>query len=664
MYVLIIFTAPFSAAYPTDRDFVRFESAKEYFHKGIIYFNNMQYLAAADFFRKAVGEYPDYYSARDYLARSYKLSGFSDSALAELNRVMDIEPDNLATKNRIDSLLYRRSGNKSGEAGAYVLQASYDSDRMKRFGFPDATDMTVDDNRNLYVVSFSTTRLVKIDPNGNGRDILRPGITGSFYGIDYRDNMLAVTDFKQDRVFIINTSGKILRQFGGSGNAEGLFHGPEGVCFDNNGFIYVVDSGNSRVQKFDLNGKFILSFGKRGEYEGEFDHPSDAVCLNDMLYVTDVTAGKVAVYDLWGNYVKDLKIDDVVSPRGITAKGNRLVISDQKNGIIIYDPVTGAKSLFNSWENDGSFRRAVNCFIDQDGFFYALDSVVNTIYIFSPVEKLYTNLEIEVTSVDVASFPVVAFYVSVRGRDGRPVYGLSNDNFRLVEDNSVITTLHSDYLKNRRSGASVVFAVDRSESMRRTHKDLPWFADFMLKSMRKNDSIEILNYNDQVWKGGEFDWSRRRTLDALGRDVYGKGKKTGAALFQAISDVSSRLDRRAVVLLTDGTITGDSFVQYTPDVIIDYAREHYIPLYIICTKKPDGELTRIAESTGGRVILPGEVDSLRRLYSDIKNSNEYRYILVYNTFKLPSFRGWWADVKLEVNYKGQSGTEWGGYFVP
>jgi len=295
---------------------------------------------------------------------------------------------------------------------------------------------------------------------------------------------------------------------------------------------------------------------------------------------------------------------------------------------------------------------------------YALDSLDNTIYVFSPVERQYSNLEIEVTNVDAASFPVVAFYVNVRGRDGRPVYGLGNDNFRLVEDNSVITTLKSDYLKNRRSGASFVLAVDRSDSMRRSHNEISWFADFILKSMRKNDSIEVLNFNSQVWKGGGFDWSRRRTLEILRKEEYGKGRKTGAALFQAVSDVSSRLDRRGVVLLTDGAVAPDSFVQYTPDIIIDYAREHYIPVYIISIKKPDPELARIAVSTGGRVILPGEIDSLRNLYPDIKNSNEYRYILVYNTFKLPSFKGWWADVKLEVNYKGQTGIEWGGYFVP
>ncbi len=673
LYTFIILASPMTAVFPADADFVKFESAKEFFHKGMVYFNNMQYMAAADFFRRAVQEYPEYYSARDYLARSYKLCGFSESALSELAKVLDIEPDNIATKNRIDSLRFRSSPYNSEGGSTYVLQAEYNKKKMNRFGFPDATDMTVDDNRNLYVVSFSTAKLVKIDPNGNGSDILRPGFSGSFYGVDYFNNTLALTDFKKDRVFIINTSGKLLMEFGGSGSGEGMFHGPEGVCFDSKGCVYVVDGGNYRVQKFDASGRFILSFGKRGEYEGEFENPSDVACLGDMVYVTDTSNRKIAVYDQYGNYVSDLKIDEVVSPRGITVKENRLVISDQKSGIIFFNPVTGEKSLFNSWQNEGatgswqnegSFNRAHNAFIDQDGFFYALDSLANTIYVFSPVEKQYTNFEIEVTNVDTASFPVVAFYVNVRGRDGKPVYGLSKENFNITEDGSIITTLQSDYLKNRSSGAAFVLAVDRSDSMRQYHKDLPWFADFILKSMRKNDSIEIVNFNDQVWTGSGFDWSRRRTIAALSKEEYGSGRKTGMALFQAISDVSSRLDRRGVVLVTDGAVDRDSFVQYTPDIIIDYAREHYIPVYIISLRAPDPELARIAASTGGRVILPGEIDSLRRIYDDVKKSYEYRYILVYNTFKLPSFKGWWADVKLEVNYKGQTGVEWGGYFVP
>ena len=85
---------------------------------------------------------------------------------------------------------------------------------------------------------------------------------------------------------------------------------------------------------------------------------------------------------------------------------------------------------------------------------------------------------------------------------------------------------------------------------------------------------------------------------------------------------------------------------------------------LLSFNEPAYELKKIARETGGGIYRPGDVDTLRDLYDSIKQSEEYRYILVYSTFKLPSFRGWWSDVRIEVDYKGQKGIVRGGYFVP
>jgi DNA-binding beta-propeller fold protein YncE len=662
-YVLLFTLTPLVSVYPAINP-AKFESAKSYFRKGVVYFNNMQYLAAADFFRRAVQEYPDYYTARDYLARSYKLSGFKESALNELNKTLEIYPDNIAIKNRIESLHFRNAYSSNDGSVNYVLQSEHKSREMKTFSFPDAADMAVDGERNLYITSFSTSKVVRIDPNGNGEEIIRPGFGGGLYGIDFFNKTFAVSDFKSDMVYIFSGKGKILKKFGGTGNGESLFHGPKGVCFDGKGFIYVVDGGNYRVQKFDINGRFVLSFGKMGDYESELANPTDIAVLGENVYVTDTANKKIVVFDHYGNYVKEIFMDELLSPRGISAKGNSLVISDEKSGVIIYDTITGAKTLFSSWDSERKLNRPLSSIFDQDGFFYVLESKPNSIFCFSPADKQYSNLELEITSVDAASFPVVAFYVNVKGRDGRPVYGLRPENFGITEDNSAIVSFQTDYLKSRVTTASFVMAVDRSPVMNAYHKDLPWLAEFILRVMKKNDSVELLNFNDQVWSGNNFDWSRRRTLAAIDKMEYREGKQTGAALYQAITDLIPRPDRRGVVMITDGTAGDDSFKQYSPDTIINYANEHYIPIYIISMKNADPEIMRIASETGGKVIRPSEIDSLRKIYSDVKSSEEYRYVLVYNTYKLPSFTGWWVDVKLEVKYKGQIGNEWGGYFVP
>jgi len=653
---------PLVSVYPAINS-VKFEQAKEFFRKGIVYFNNMQYLAAVDFFMKAVQEYPDYYTARDYLARSYQLAGFQDNAIGELKKILDIYPDNIAAKSRIDCLNFKNAFSGDNYDINYLLQSEYRSSAMNSFSFPEAADMTVDGERNLYITSFSMSKVVKIDPNGNGEEIIRPSIRGGLYGIDFYNKTFAAADFKNDIVYIFSGKGKILKKFGGSGNGEGLFHGPKGVCFDKKGYIYIVDGGNYRVQKFDESGLFVLSFGKMGDYEGEFLNPTDVAVLNGKVYVTDTSNKKIVVFDQYGNYISEILMDEILSPRGISVNGNKIVISDERSGIIMYDTVSGAKSVFNSWD-DGKLNRPLSAMFDQDGFFHILESAPNKVLCFSPTEKRYTNLELEIASVDSASFPVVAFYVNVKGRDGKPVYGLRPENFSIVEDGSEIIKFQTDYLKNRTASASFVMAIDRSQEMSVHHSELQWFAEFILKSIKTNDRVKLINFNDEVWVGNNFDWSRRRTLSAIDKGEYKKGKQTGVALYQSISDLIHRPDRRCVLLVTDGSVGEDSFRQYSPSTIINYAKEHYIPIYIISTKNPDQDIVRLATETGGKIMRPSEINSLRKIYSDIKSSEEYRYVLVYNTYKLPSFSGWWADVKLEVKYKGQIGNEWGGYFVP
>ncbi|TFH40741.1 MAG: hypothetical protein E4G96_06920 [Chrysiogenales bacterium] len=473
-----------------------------------------------------------------------------------------------------------------------------------------------------------------------------------------------MTDFKKDRVHVTNTRGEPLASFGESGSGEGRFHGPEGVSFGGRGDIYVVDSGNNRVQKFDGTGRYILAFGKKGEYEGELSKPTDVAVIRDRVYVTDTGNGRIAVFDDSGNFVSNVAMPDTSAPRGITAKGNILMISDEVRGLLFFDPASGVMTPFESVAKGEGVSRLMASVTDRDGYLYCLDYERSAVALYSPVERRYANVSVEITSVDLKSFPVVAFYVNVRNREGSPLYGLSADNFVLTEDGAAITNLYTDYLKRLLPSASISLLVDRSEGAAAIHNDYPWAIDFILTKMRKNDSIKVTNFNDGTWVGNDFDWSRRRTLRAVKKRDYGKGKNLGKALYGAIGDLIPRLNRRGVVLVTDGSADEDSFRTYTAENVIRYAKSHYIPVYIISFREPNPVLAEIAAGTGGAIFRPRQVDGIKGIYGKIKSSEEYRYVLVYPTFKLPAFSGWWSDVRIEVEHRGQKGVEWGGYFVP
>jgi len=654
------------------RDFVKFETAKVQFRKGMEHYNKMHYLAAVEFFRKAIAIYPDYFSARDYLVRSYKLSGFVDPAMLELKVLNDMFPDNVLAASRLESLQFRDSlMEEQGSLATLVYNNTLHSYRMKRFNFTQPVDIAVDNEKNIYITSFPGGKLVKINANGQGEFTRTPSLDGRLYGLDYRNGKIAVADFKNDMIFLYNTKGAIESKIGKSGNDGGEFHGPEGVCFSPEGHLYVADSGNHRVQKFDSRNSFLYSFGTKGTYEGELDNPNDMVCHGNRVYVTDTNNHRIACFDDSGNFIENILADQLEVPRGISSAGDILLIADEKKGLLKYNTVSGEMNWFYAWESenngnreDNKFARLMSSIVDRDGLLYCLDFDRQAVDVFSPLQKKYANLDVEIVSVDVSRFPIVAFYINVRDRSGNPLYALDKNNFTIVEDNAPITQIQTNYLKKKAVSVSTVLCVDRSEQNRGNRNELAWLADFYLKKMRKNDSVRVMNFNSTYWEGSPFDWSRRRTLKAVKEGEYGEGKNMGTALYNAVTDLIPRLNRRAVIMITDGMVAENSFTQYSARTIVQYARSHFIPIYIISVKEPDQSLAMIARDTGGAVVRPAQMDTLRRLYDEVKQSEEYRYVLIYSTFKMPSFRGWWSDVKLEVDYKGIKGVEYGGYFVP
>ncbi len=648
------------------RNLAKFETAKSYFKKGFHFFNEMKYLAAVEYFRKAITEYPEYYTAREYLARSYKLSGFVDEALKEWEILANAMSNSVSIVNKINNINFREiQGNFSIGSSEFLFSDEYNPTELGRFRFHKPVDIAVDSEKNLYISSFSAGKLVKLDLNGKGISIFNIGVGSRLYGVDCFEDKICLSNFKDDSVYILNTDFDILKTFGSSGKDVSKFHGPEGVSFDKSGNIYVVDSRNHRIQKFDREGNFILKFGKYGEYEGQLKNPSHVAVQKDTVYLTDTGNNRIACFDESGNFIRNITVEGLLKPRGIDIYNNNLIISDEKNGLLFYGLDDEKIDWLNSWDNNKrAFSKLISADSDRDGNLYCLDYNYESVFVFSPIQSRYNNLDIEVTSVDIRQYPTVAFNLNIRNRNGKPVYGLRQVNFKVTEDSANITGFGIDYFRDVEQSVSLILCVDRSNQTRGYHYDIPWVSDFVLKKMKKNDALRVLNFNKDSWIGNDFDWSRRRTIRALKKRSYAKEKSIGKCLYNAITDLLPRVNRRGIILVSDGSVDSTSFQQYTIRNIIEYAKSHYIPIYFIVFKKKDPVLQRIARETGGGIYKANELNGMRKIYDNIKSSEEYRYVLIYSTFKSTPVKGWWSDVKIEVNYKGQGGVEYGGYFVP
>jgi len=70
------------------------------------------------------------------------------------------------------------------------------------------------------------------------------------------------------------------------------------------------------------------------EIKGDWKFPSDIAVANGKLYVVDGLNNRIAVYDLYGNHLNDIKAD---SPFGIDVKDGKIYAVSQKGELQVFD---------------------------------------------------------------------------------------------------------------------------------------------------------------------------------------------------------------------------------------------------------------------------------------------------------------------------------------
>jgi len=120
------------------------------------------------------------------------------------------------------------------------------------------------------------------------------GQMGEVQGIAFSHNHhWAVTDFKNNCVYIFDEQDQLVKQITSCGRDAGEFINPFGLAFDDNNFLYMVNSDNGKVQKFDFTGQFILQFGEKID-------PLGIAVNRNKVYLTDRKNRCIMVYQTDG----------------------------------------------------------------------------------------------------------------------------------------------------------------------------------------------------------------------------------------------------------------------------------------------------------------------------------------------------------------------------
>jgi hypothetical protein len=104
-----------------------------------------------------------------------------------------------------------------------------------------------------------------------------------------------------------------------------LFYMPSDIALDEEGNVYVLDSGNHRIQKFDSQGRYLATLGRHGQGPGEFQYPQSIdIDEEGNIYIADSGNQKIHILKPDGTFQKDIDITEE-SPGMIRIRDGKMI---------------------------------------------------------------------------------------------------------------------------------------------------------------------------------------------------------------------------------------------------------------------------------------------------------------------------------------------------
>lgn len=279
---------------------------------------------------------------------------------------------------------------------------------------------------------------------------------------------------------------------------------------------------------------------------------------------------------------------------------------------------------------------------------------------------------------------LIGFEVSVTDKDGKPVRGLSADDFKVTENGTERKPDFFEPLK-RNTGSrplSIVFALDISGSM--TAEEIGKLRGAMEKFVARladyDSYFAVITFGMEVKVLQHFTNrpdKLKKTFDELLREQNGLSTHAYDAADDAIrllvkkspKTLKNQFPRRAIVLITDGFPVGDVV---SPATVIERANDAETGIYTVIlpsysrlqtTKKPlptPLDVSGIVEKTGGRSFYANE-KNFEPLFKALAEEITASYVLAFYPSEEARQSGKFSEVKIEAGKDLQVKQNRNGY---
>jgi DNA-binding beta-propeller fold protein YncE len=158
----------------------------------------------------------------------------------------------------------------------------------------------------------------------------------------------------------------------------GAFGFPRGMAVSALGDIYIVDSENEEVLRMGTAGRVETRFGGFSHGEGRLRQPAGiAVDRNGRVYVADTGHHRIAVYDAFGGFLREIGVQVLNAPEGVDVddKGRLYVADTGHHRIAVFSGGGELLGVFGAeGSGPGSFRSPRDMAVAWGGLLYVADT--------------------------------------------------------------------------------------------------------------------------------------------------------------------------------------------------------------------------------------------------------------------------------------------------
>ncbi len=255
----------------------------------------------------------------------------------------------------------------------------------------------------------------------------------------------------------------------------------------------------------------------------------------------------------------------------------------------------------------------------------------------------------------------VELFTTVLDRSQRPVLGLTESRFKILEDGAPQEIQRFEQVRDLPIHAAVSLDISASMEGRLVPARDAALA-FFQQILTPKDRAAVITFNDRPTLTARF----TNELGSLAAGLAGLKAERGTALYDSLIYslyyFNGIKGQKALLLLSDGK---DESSRFKYEDALEYARRSGVTVYAIGLDlgKTDAkrQLEKIAEETGGRSYFIEGVTELPAIYAAIEEELRSQYLIAYqstNTTRGTSFR----TIEVEVEGSGLEAKTLRGYY--